>query len=691
MTDNSIVGPLELRFAKANPTPRIEGISPQSGRSNYLVGDDTTHWITGVPTFAQVRWHELYPGVDMVCYTRDGRLEYDLIVSPGASPDMIALDICGADDVRLSAQGRLNATSKTGSLLQPLPICYQNDGVQSVPVPGHYIRREDGLIGFTVGPYDVTRPLTIDPVLLFASYLGGSGYDTACSVAVDGAGDVYVTGYTGSTNMPTASPYQSSLKGTGDAYVMKFTATSLVYATYLGGTDDDEAMGIAVDGSGQAVVCGATSSTDFPKQSAFQTVNGGSQDAFITKLNAAGNGLIYSSFLGGIGADLARGVAVNRTTGEAYITGTAGSSNFPTISGWAHKTNGYDDIFVARLSTTGVRQYVTCIGGSDGDAGYAIAIDSGSMPYVFGETDSTDFPVSANAFQPLRSGSLDGVVVHLHGGTTLGYSTHLGGSDIEYGRAIAVDASSNAFVGGFTYSADFPTQNALQPAKSGGRDGFIAKVLPSGTGIVFATYLGGNGSDGVSGLAADSTGGVWAVGSTDSLNFPTRLPVQATRIGAYGDAFISRLSASGTNLLFSTYLGAAIGIYGSAYSQGIGVACAPDGSTYVAGNTVCTDFPVESAFRAQFGGTMDGFLARYGDLGPPALTGLIISNNTMIMSWKSYTGATYNVEGASELGTTNWSILPTATNVAGRRNQTTISDTPGSSTCRFYRVKGNVP
>ena len=689
----AITGPVELRFANANPEVAVTGGRPQDGRANYLVGNEAARWVTDVPTFDRVQWRNLYPGIDMVCYGRDGRLEYDLVISPGARIDAIALDLRGAGSVVLDEHGRLSATGAAAGLLQPVPTCYQERGSQRDAVAGRYVRRADGLIGFQVGPHDPDCALVIDPVLLYASYLGGSGYDETRAVAVDDSGNVYVAGYTLSTNLPTSNPYQASLRGIGDAYVMKFSAgaTSLVYATYLGGSDDDEARGLAVDGSGQAVVCGATSSTDFPTKSPFQAANGGSQDAFIAKLGAAGNSLVYASYLGGNSSDIAYGVAVNRTSGEAWITGDAASSNFPTSSGWAHKPNGYSDIFIARLTASGTRSYVTCVGGTDDDVGYAIALDGSSMPYVFGETQSTNVTGTTNSFQARLSGSIDGLVVHLHGGTTLGYATYLGGTDIEYGRAIAVDAASNAVVAGTTYSSDFPTRNAFQSAKSGGRDGFIAKVLPSGTGVVFSTYLGGSGSDTVQGLAADSTGGVWAVGATDSANFPTRLPVQASRAGAYGDAFVARLAASGTNLQFSTYLGGAVGASGSAYSQGLAVAPAADGSVYVAGNTVCTDFPVESAFAGQFGGTMDGFLARYGDVGTPALMATAVSNGALVVTWKSYTGATYNVESVPALGTTNWVPVPASTNLGGRRNRMSISDTPGAATSRFYRVNGSAP
>jgi hypothetical protein len=483
-------------------------------------------------------------------------------------------------------------------------------------IAGTYVIKDGHRVGFEVAAYDKARPLVIDPVLLYSTYAGGSGNDYANGIAVDAAGNAYVTGATYSTNFPaTAGVFQTALRtGSEDTFVMKLEpgGTALVYSTYLGGNGKDSGLSIAVDAIGNAYVTGFTDSTNFPATAgAFQTRSRGFEDAFVTKLNSNGTALLYSSYLGGNGTDAGQGIAID-SAGNAYVTGTTFSTNFPTTAG-AFQTApgaGFYDAFVAKLSPTGAALvYSTYLGGGY-DAGTGIAVDVEGSAYVTGTTDSASgFPITAGAFQTTYGGGDgDAFVTKLNAaGTALIYSTFLGGSGYDFGYGIAVDTAGYAYVTGFAGSTNFPaTPGAFQTVSGGIYNAFVTKVSPAGTALVYSTYLGGNLADQGRGIAVDSAGSAYVTGMTSSPNFPVSAGVfQTTYGGDIYDAFVTKLDPTGTGLVYSTYLG------GSGVDQSFGIAVDGGGTAYVAGTTSSTDFrATPGAFQTASGGGFDAFVMK---------------------------------------------------------------------------------
>ncbi len=402
--------------------------------------------------------------------------------------------------------------------------------------------------------YDVSRPLIIDPVLTYSTYLGGSSDDVGYAIAVDSVGNAYVTGSTASTNFPTASPIQPASGGGTDAFITKLntSGSTLAYSTYLGGNSDDFGYAIAVDSAGNAYVTGYTFSTNFPTANPIQPANAlGGFDAFVTKINASGSALVYSTYLGGNGNDIGHGIAVD-AAGNTYVTGETDMTTFPTVNPIQGCSGPL--AFVTKINASGsALVYSTCLGGGSGvSRGFAIAVDSAGNAYVTGHTSSTNFP-TVNPIQPVFGGALDAFVTKINaGGSALVYSTYLGGITTDDGRGIAVDAAGNAYVTGFTRSTNFPTMNPIQAANAGGTaDAFVTKLNAAGSALVYSTYLGGNGQDIGYGIAVDSSRSVYVTGNTASTNFPTMNPFQAANAGGI-EAFVARLGASVTVGLYNS-------------------------------------------------------------------------------------------------------------------------------------------
>jgi len=531
-------GVLRMKLLGANPSPDVSGVDEMSGKSNYFIGNDAKNWRTNVPMYAKVKYKSVYSGIDLVYYGKQRQLEYDFVVASGADPRRIQLCIRGARKIRRSEDGDLVLAIDAGEIRWHRPVAYQEKGGVRQEVAAHYAVKGNR-VGFEVADYDLRRPLFIDP-LIYSTYLGGSGEDTGAAIAVDSSGNAYVTGYTRSTNFPTMNPLQPSLGASdGNAFVAKLnpTGSALVYSTYLGGSDQDGGNGIAVDSSGNAYVTGFTLSTNFP------TVNplacGGNGDAFVAKLNPTGSALVYSSCFGGSGYDAGLGIAVD-SSGNAYVTGETTSTDFPTMNPLqpANAGGGYD-AFVAEINPAGsALVYSTYLGGSSEDFGYSIAVDGSGNAYVTGATTSTDFP-TMNPLQPVFGGNGDAFVAKLNPtGSALVYSTYLGGSSGDFGAGIAVDGSGNAYVTGSTGSHNFPTMNSTQPYGGNG-DAFVAKLNPTGSALVYSTYLGGSAVDYGYGIAMDGSGNAYVIGYTESANFPTMNPLQPVFGGGTYDAFVA--------------------------------------------------------------------------------------------------------------------------------------------------------
>ena len=672
---------LRMQLLGASRQPRVEGREPFAGKSHYLAGNDPSRWRTNVPQFGRVRMAEVYRGIDVVWYGNQGEIEYDFLVAPGSDPRQIRMHFQGATEIETDASGDLVLRIPRGEIRQRAPFAYQERGGTRHAVPARYRRLGAGEFGIALGAYDRALPLVIDPVLAWSTYLGGSGADAAHAIAVDAAGNAYVTGTTSSLNFPTANAVQAANAGAPDAFVTKLNAagTALVYSTYLGGSGFDFGNGIAVDSAGNAYVAGHTRSTNFPTANALQATFGGASDAFVTKLNAAGSALVYSTYLGGSSDDEALAIAVD-SAGNAYVAGTTFGTDFPTANAVQAASGGGPDAFVTKLNAAGsALVYSTYLGGSASDAARGVAVDSSGSAYVAGDTTSTNFPL-ANALQAsYGGGSFDAFVTRLNAaGTALVYSTYLGGTGGDSGQAIAVDAAGNAYVTGYTESTNFPTANALQASNAGLLDAFVTKLNAAGTALVYSTYLGGSGGEIAFAIDVDSSGNAYVAGGTGSPDFPTANAFQSG-IGGSGDAFAAKLNAAGSALLDSTYLG------GSDIDQARGIAVDTAGSMYVAGATSSTDFPTASPLQAANGGPQDAFVAKLiatsADLGIVKLaTGLFVpgqdSTFTITVSNSGPTAAGgVTVTDTIPAGATFVSATPTQGSCSGT---TTVTCTLGT-------------
>ncbi len=606
---------LRMKLLAANPKPEARAEALLPGKVNYLLGNDPSKWRSGVSTYGRVRYREVYPGIDLTYYGSQGELEYDFILAPGADPDRIRFGIDGARKVEINRGGDLVMHTEGGEVIQKAPVIYQEvDGARK-RVAGKYELTSTTEVGFHVPIYDATRPLVIDPVLSYSTYLGGGAFDSAGGVAVDGAGNAYVAGATYSANYPTRNPLQPVIGESGDAFITKLNpaGTSMVYSTYLGGSGRDFGVGVAVDGTGAAYVVGLTDSIDFPTRNPIQAANGGGFDAFVAKLNPSGSALAYSTYIGGTYIDDHPGGIAVTGAGEACITGWTTGVGFPTrnaIQGPA----GQNDVFVTKLDAAGSGYlFSTYFGGARTDLGRAIALDPAGNIYVTGKTESSDLP-TPNGFQRTIGADLrDAFVAKLTPtGSALVYGTYLGGSRNEDGTGIAVDAGGNAYAVGVTNSLDFPTQNPLQATPSDSGEIYITKLDPGGSTLLYSTYLGGSEFDECYGVAVDTAGNLYVSGDTASPDFPVVASLQAFK--GIGDAFVAQVNPSGSALVYNTLLG------GAGYDYAIGVAVDPLGNVYAVGTTSSADFPTLNALQpASGGGTSEVFAVKLNTtLAPPA-------------------------------------------------------------------------
>jgi uncharacterized protein (TIGR03437 family) len=606
---------VRIGFVDSNKHVQVDALDQLPGTVNYFIGRDPAGWRTNVPTYARVRYREVWRGIDLVFYGNQGRLEYDFVVSPGADPNQVRLRFDGADSLRVE-ENRLIAEAGDGNLIQLSPVVYQDVEGERHEIAGRY-KLEGSEVVFELGAYDEKHPLVIDPILIYASYLGGSIEEAGFGIDVDSSGSAYVTGPTLSPDFPTAGPFQVGFHGPIDAFVTKINAAGsvIVYSTYLGGDGVEFGFDVEVDSEGQAYVIGDTHSTDFPiTAGAAQTVHGGDSDAFVCKLNPTGNRLIYSTYLGGADVDAGWSLALN-AAGEVFATGRTASGNFPVTPGVFQPALGggddepADDAYVTRVKADGTEfLYSTYLGGSAMDHGNRIAIDSNDHAYIAGRSLSDDFPTTAGSFQPGRAGDEDAIIVKINPtGSDLVYSTYLGGSadDIAYG--IAVDFANQAYVIGDTRSSGFPvTANAVQPALSGDSDAFVAKLNDAGSEIVYATYLGGTRREHGHAVAVDTATTAYLIGYTISDNFPEANPLPDTKFSA--DIFVARLNHDATSLHFSTYYGGIAPDFSG--PGGNTIAIDENCQIYATGETMSPNLPTRVPFQAQLNGQTDAFVLK---------------------------------------------------------------------------------
>jgi Beta-propeller repeat/Abnormal spindle-like microcephaly-assoc'd, ASPM-SPD-2-Hydin len=637
-------------------SPRITGVDPLPGKTNYFIGSDPKKWHTDVPSYARVKYADVYPGVDLVFYGNQRRLEYDFVVAPGANPKAIRLNLEGAQKVRLNAQGDMELSVPGGEVILQRPVVYQLVNGERHEIAGSYAVTKGHQVAFNVPNYDRSEPLILDPVLNYSTYLGGTAVDQGWAIAVDGTGNAYVAGATFSTDFPTPAGVKGFKKGLltsnarGAAFVSEIdpTGTTLLYSSYIAGSTPGEiAQGIAVDSTGKIYLTGQTLSTDFPTSSTIAGLKPGPNagaaggTSFIVKLDPAQTGaasLVYSSYLGGTSGDIGEGIAVD-TNGNAYVTGLTFSppgsggavtnlADFPVTAGAfqsvLNSPNG--NAFLTRIDTTKAGTasliYSTYLGGSDvniaatgfGDTGFGVAVDGANNAYIGGMTVSADFPTTAaNALRSTKplaitNGNSTAFVSRID--TTAGanpqlvYSTYLGGEGSDFGKAIALGPNNVAYVTGSTTSLAFPTFPAtpFQTIGNAGGAAFISLIDTGKIGslsLQYSTYLGGTVDDTGNAIAADAQGNAYVAGKTSSnIGFPI-IPgaLQPVYPGAGSAGFISKLNPGNkgqADLLYSTYFG---GTGGGGTNQDQNHAIALDASNppnvFVTGETFsAAKFPI---------------------------------------------------------------------------------------------------
>ena len=608
---------LPMKLMNSNPKAFSEGLNRLSGEVNYLLAD---HRYTHISTYSKVQYHDVYPGVNLVYYFNQQRLEYDFVLAPGADVNRIRLTFNDAGKASLDKHGDLIVRAAGGELRHHKPIAYQVINGEKREIQAQFRQAKNGEIRFEVAPYDPQQTLVIDPSLSYASYLGGSDYDIGTDIAVDSVGNIYVAGTANSLNFPiSSSAYQKELKGS-DVFVTKFdpTGKTVLYSTFLGGSSTENTTGIALDANGNVCVTGSTASSDFPTTAGAhkRTINRG--DIFVAKLNSTGSDLIFSTLLGGSGNEIGYGITTD-SANNVYVTGSTTSSDFPATAGAFQSTirGGSFEAFVTKLNATGTQLiYSSFLGGNSNEEGLGIAVDSGGNAYLTGYTFSSNFPTTTGAYQAVFNGVAnlsDAFIAKVNAaGSALTYSTHLGGKANDLANGIAIDAAGNAYVTGTTIGAtnDFPTTpGAFQTSYKGSNipgpvsDAFVTKLNPAGSALVYSTYLGGNGADQAFGIAVNAQGSAFITGSTSSSDFPTASEAFKIYAGAI-DAFVAQLDAAGAAVPYASYLG------GGGNDTGTGVALDSLSNIYVTGNTASPNFPVfPNAYQASTSGGQNAFFA----------------------------------------------------------------------------------
>ena len=597
-----------LRPEGANSKSRLVSKDMLPGKINYLIGNNPSKRHSDIPIYKVIIYRDIYNGIDLKVYGTNSRMEYDFIVSPGADPGDITIKCDGIDGLKVNERGDLLIETPIGSIKHMKPLVYQKINGKRNIVDGAY-RLSKNTFSFDIKKYNREYPLIIDPLTLtYSTFLGGSNNDQGDSIAVDSTGNAYVTGFTISEDFPIKNSYEDTFIGSTSVFVAKMNhdGDSLIYSTFLGGSGIDRAWDIAVDFAGSAYITGVTNSDNFPVKDAYQSQISGVSDAFVTKLTPSGNTISFSTYLGGSLSDEGKSIAID-LSGNAYISGSTISTNFPIANAYQPALKGESDAFISKVDSTGGSLiFSTYMGGGLLDVSEDIAIDLNGNSFITGWTESTDLPVK-NAYQAQLSGSIDAFVTKLDpSGSSMSYSTFLGGKEDDIAHGIEVDHEGNAYIVGETNSTGFPTKNAYQPLKSGNIDVFITKINPAGNTLSYSTYLGGAFGDEYGyAIAVDGKSCVYISGSTNSIDFPVKNGFQGLA-GKNKNAFVTKMNPEGETLAFSTYVGGA-----NNEQAANGIAVDSSESVYVTGLTYSTDFPTKNSFQDIHGGSADAFIARF--------------------------------------------------------------------------------
>ena len=701
---------LRIKLVGANPDATMSGVGEISGRANYFIGNDASKWRTGVPAFDCVRVTDLYHGINLIHYGNQHHLEYDFEIAPGANPDVIAMRFTGADKIAVDSQGELVLSMGGEEIRQPKPVIYQIVDGERKPIAGGYVMADANTVKFSLGEYDRTMPLVIDPVVSYVALQGGFSDDIFWAVAMDAQGNIFVAGETLSSPTPTNSPaslgaFQTNLAGVlsghGDVLVQKLpnnaSPFSATYSTYLGGFAYEAAFGLAVDVEGNAYVAGYTGSTNFPTRNPVQTNIAGTVtsgigapplDCFVAKIGPRGTNLIFSTFFGGARDDVGLGLALDSAT-NIYVAGYTLSTNFPVVN-FTLTTNvvgtnvivttnglaGFEDAFILKLAASGTNViYSRYIGGAGRDYATDVIADSADEAIIVGYTTSSSFPTTTNAIQPLFNGttnfsfSYDSFVT-IVGATNsaINYSSFIGGTNDDFAFRAAMDAAGAIYVAGSTRSGNFPrsstnfyssvTTNALQP------DVFVSKLNPSLTNWDYSVTFGGSASDEAWDVAVDAAGRAHVVGVTSSLNFPSNSVfgvILGTNSGA-ADIFVAELNSTGNVLNYSGYFGEA------SDDAAYGVTVDAGGNSYIVGASGIPD--------------KDGFVLKI--LADPTLA--ISSAGTNVqLSWAGFS-TEFGLESQTNLVSTNaWQTLTGFP--ASLTNNRTVVTLPATNAPSFFRLK----
>ena len=605
---------LGTRFPEAAGASKARGVLPAEARFSFYRGKESSCWVEALGSYRELFYYGLQPGVDLRFHGSGDKLEYDLILQPGVDLNHVQFEVFGADRLTISAMGELLLHTESGTVAQPPPLIYQVEDGERISCSGAYKLIGGSSYSFTLGDdCDPDRVVVIDPVLSYSSYLGGSGHDHGRAVAVDDFGGVYIVGETESFDFPTVRSAFDTGSGERDLFITKLRSggQEIVYSTYFGGSGDEEAGGIAVDAAGRAYVAGTTTSADLAVTAALQPEFGGETDCFLVALERDGKALMYSTYLGGSGADGVGGLTVDHY-GNAHLAGYSTSTDYPLHNPLQDARHGPQDAVLTKLSRDGsLLVFSTYLGGSAEEAAVDIAVDEQGDIYVVGNTGSIDFPIK-HALRTGAAGGQDAWLVKLdRSGGKLRFGTYLGGSGDDFAASIDLDQAGHAYLTGSTASQDFPTHLALQPTNAGPwyqpLDLFLCKLTAAGDAFIFSTYLGGSDYDFLGDIAVDWQGNVFLAAATFSLDFPQVKPLRSR--SRHQDLILAKLSPRGDTLLFSTYLG------GVGNDWATSVAVNPDGEIYLTGDTRSPDFPlVRPLQRFNASGDFDAVVVRIEDI-----------------------------------------------------------------------------
>lgn len=616
---------LQLQFVGANQHPVVVGQEALKTKTNYFIGNDPKKWRKDISNYATVNYKNLYPGIDMVFYGKENKLEYDINVAPGVDPKLAKFKFAGAKKLTVDKQGNLIiAASAKEHLFMHKPVVYQMIDGKKKSINGAFVLAANNQVSFKVGHYDKSKTLVIDPVLSYSTYLGGSEDNCGLGIAIDTTSNpgVFVTGFTKSADFPIKGGVQSTHTGPGrNVFVTKIEAdgTGLDYSTFLGGSGgNDEGFSVAADRVSAAYITGETNSKDFPLQNPYQATNSAKDfTGFVAKLNPEGNQLEYSTYLGGTGDNQeGNSIAVDQQ-GFAYVTGETTSTDFPVKNAFQLTNKGPKfTAYLTKLNTTGTDLiFSTYLGGSGGqDEGNGVVVDDDGNIFVTGETNSKDFPIH-DAIQatpgPKGAGQTGFITRFTPDGASLVFSTYFGGSGgNDYPTSIALQPRGSVTIGGYTNSTDFPLKNAFQTTNKGagsgrGFNGFVSRITFEGSGIVFSTYIGGSGgNDRVNSLKVNRLAQCHVLGQTNSTDFPVLNAVQSTNNGPNTTAFGTRINPDGS-LLSSSYFGGSGGL-----DVGFAIAVDENLNSYATGITNSTDFPLLHALQSSHPATYMAWIAK---------------------------------------------------------------------------------